>query len=69
MHHIVLCHSHFHQRLGELNLRIQRLDISLNILEAKVRQLLSKYTHTRIMLLCGVCVNDCMCVNSVIWCR
>jgi len=26
----------FLQRLGELNLRIQRLDISLNILEAKV---------------------------------
>lgn len=26
------------QRLGDLNLRIQRLDISLNILEAKVRE-------------------------------
>lgn len=32
----------FLQRLGELSLRIQRLDISLNILEAKVRKLLCR---------------------------
>ena len=56
------------QRLGELSLRIQRLDISLNILEAKVRRqamfLLNEYAivlycvHNIILLVkCAITAN------------